>query len=192
MLLQKLQRDKGIISCVLLGAKDTVGNYWHKPWMCVWKKPTLTHRSCEKSTEQNWNGKPDLVYQWPRLLPATGPGTQGWGCSWGCIGQGKQRRNETLNSICEDLTKVSLDTTITHNCVLLAAVLCRPEVLLRQKHKVQEHEIVCRRRLALFCLAYPSSNFSRSRQYCPKVVSRFSLSFLSIYVTYVFGACRSM
>ena len=102
---------------------------------------------------------PDLVYQWPRLLPATGLGTQGWGCSWGCIGQGKQRRNETLNSICEDLTKVSLDTTITHNCVLQLAALCRPEVLLRQKHKVQEHEIVCRRRLALFLSCLPFFKF---------------------------------
>ena len=150
MLLQKLQRDKGIISCVLLEAQRTLLETTDTNLECVCVKKThFDTQTLLKANRAEVRWWPDLVYQWPRLLPATGLGTQGWGCSWGCIGQGKQRRNETLNSICEDLTKVSLDTTMTHNCVLLAA-LCRPEVLLRQKHKVQEHEIVCRRRLALF------------------------------------------
>ena len=90
-----------------------------------------------------------------------------------------------MNSICEDLTKVSLDTTITHNCVLSSSTYVDQKSCYVISTKFRNTKLYADEDWHFFCLAYPSSNSSRSRQYCPKVVSRFSLSFLSIYVTYV-------
>ena len=160
MLLQKLQRDHGIISCVLLEAQRTLLETTDTNLECVSVKQTpLWHTDPVKSQQS----RSDMVTR-PGISVAAAAASH-WarhtrvrlflGLHW-------PRKAEAERNIEQHLRGLDKSQFGYYNNTQLRTkqqYVCRPEVLLRHKHKVQEHEIVCRRRLALFLSCLPFFKF---------------------------------